>query len=95
LPYCEESELTYASKLDFFVPMQERTLANNQNERLKSQHTRSASIRPGSNARLTHNRLFPDRRAAVTSRTRTRAFSQHAGPGAIMDKSGRPRLVTF
>ena len=44
---------------------------DNKNGRLKTKDKRWASIRPGPNARLTHNRLFPDRRAAATSRTRT------------------------
>src|SRR6516225_4434227 len=47
------------------------TSCDNQNGRLKTEDTRWASIRPGPNARLIHNRLFPDRRAAATSRTRT------------------------
>jgi len=49
----------------------------------------------GSNARLTHNRLFPGRPCCCDVTDPSRAFSQHAGPGAIMDKSGRPRLTTL
>jgi len=47
------------------------TSCDSQNGRVKTEDTRWASIRPGPNARLTHNRLLPDRRAAATSRTRT------------------------
>jgi hypothetical protein len=52
------------------------TSCDNQNGRLKTADTRWASISPGPNARLIHDRLFPDRRAAATSRIRLGGHSR-------------------
>jgi hypothetical protein len=38
---------------------------------------------------LPTNRLFPGRRCCSDVAYLSQAFSQHTGPGAIMDKSGR------
>ena len=47
------------------------TSCERQNGWQKTKSTRWTSVPLGSNARLTHNRLYPDRRTAATSRTRT------------------------
>jgi hypothetical protein len=49
----------------------------------------------GRNSRLTHNRLFPGRRCCCDVAYLCQAFSQHTGPGAIMDKSGHHFVARF
>ena len=43
---------------------------------------------------LPTNRLLPGRRAAATSQIRQADILAARRPGAIMDKSGPPRLIT-
>ena len=70
------------------------TSCDDQSEAVKTKDKPWASICPGSNARLIHNRLFPDRRAAATSEPVPGILAPRRS-GAIMDKSGRPPLVTL
>jgi hypothetical protein len=49
----------------------------------------------GRNSRLTHNRLFPGRRCCCDVAYLCQAFSQHTGPGAITDKSGRHFVARY
>jgi hypothetical protein len=49
----------------------------------------------GRNSRLTHNRLFPGRRRCCDVAYLYQAFSQHTGPGAIMDKSGHHFVARY
>jgi hypothetical protein len=44
---------------------------------------------------LPHNRLFPGRRRCCDVAYLCQAFSQHTGPGAIMDKSGHHFVARF
>jgi transposase InsO family protein len=66
------------SALDYLTPDEfgllirtATTSCDDQDARFKAEDKRWVPSGLGSNARLIHNRLFPDRRAAATSRTRT------------------------
>jgi transposase InsO family protein len=66
------SALGYLTPDEFGQPNRTATAScDSQNGRPETEDKRWTPIRPGLNARLIHNRLFPDRRAAATLRTRT------------------------